>query len=104
TVVLGEGQFGLRVDGVGQLHQVATASGDGVFDAARRGGDGHLGSISLLGWCPFAAAKLRSVTSPDAVARDAAAAIADRTGVERHDVAVVLGSGWAPAAEQFGDP
>ncbi|MGV0800826.1 purine-nucleoside phosphorylase, partial [Mycolicibacterium elephantis] len=44
------------------------------------------------------------MTSPDAVARDAAAAIADRTGVERHDVAVVLGSGWAPAAEQFGDP
>lgn len=38
------------------------------------------------------------------MARDAAAAIADRTGVERHDVAVVLGSGWAPAAEQFGDP
>ncbi|MCV7223666.1 purine-nucleoside phosphorylase [Mycolicibacterium elephantis] len=44
------------------------------------------------------------MTSPDALARDAAAAIADRTGVERHDVAVVLGSGWAPAAEQFGDP
>ncbi|MGY4867764.1 purine-nucleoside phosphorylase [Mycolicibacterium elephantis] len=44
------------------------------------------------------------MTSPDAVARDAAATIADRTGVERHDVAVVLGSGWAPAAEQFGDP
>ncbi|OBA65912.1 purine-nucleoside phosphorylase [Mycolicibacterium elephantis] len=44
------------------------------------------------------------MTSPDAVARDAAAAIADRTGVERHDIAVVLGSGWAPAAEQFGDP
>ena len=38
------------------------------------------------------------------MARDAAATIADRTGVERHDVAVVLGSGWAPAAEQFGDP
>ncbi len=38
------------------------------------------------------------------MARDAAAAIADRTGVERHDIAVVLGSGWAPAAEQFGDP
>lgn len=38
------------------------------------------------------------------MARDAAATIADRTGVERHDIAVVLGSGWAPAAEQFGDP
>ncbi|MDA4109041.1 purine-nucleoside phosphorylase [Mycolicibacterium holsaticum] len=44
------------------------------------------------------------MTTPDAVAREAAAAISDRTGVARHDVAVVLGSGWAPAAEQFGDP
>ncbi|BBY79790.1 purine-nucleoside phosphorylase [Mycolicibacterium pulveris] len=44
------------------------------------------------------------MTSPDAAAREAAAAIADRTGVERHDVAVILGSGWAPAADQFGDP
>jgi purine-nucleoside phosphorylase len=44
------------------------------------------------------------VTSPAAVARDAAAAIRDRTGVESHDVAVVLGSGWAPAAAQLGAP
>ena len=42
------------------------------------------------------------MTEPDASA--AAAAIAERTGVERHDVAVVLGSGWAPAVEQLGDP
>lgn len=34
----------------------------------------------------------------------AAAAIADRTGVARHDVAVVLGSGWAPAAAALGTP
>ncbi|ULE33682.1 purine-nucleoside phosphorylase [Mycobacterium sp. IDR2000157661] len=34
----------------------------------------------------------------------AASAIAERTGVPRHDVAVVLGSGWAPAVEQLGDP
>ncbi|MEO7427841.1 MAG: purine-nucleoside phosphorylase [Acidimicrobiales bacterium] len=33
----------------------------------------------------------------------AAAAIADLTGVERHDVLVVLGSGWTPAADQLGD-
>jgi purine-nucleoside phosphorylase len=32
----------------------------------------------------------------------AAAAIQAGTGVERHDVAVVLGSGWAPAADRFG--
>jgi len=33
----------------------------------------------------------------------AAAAIAERTGVEHHDVLVVLGSGWMPAAERFGE-
>ena len=33
----------------------------------------------------------------------AATAIAERTGVERHDVLVVLGSGWTPAADRFGD-
>ena len=32
----------------------------------------------------------------------AAAAIADRTGVARHDVAVVLGSGWGDAAAELG--
>ncbi|MBU9763946.1 purine-nucleoside phosphorylase [Mycobacterium sp. TNTM28] len=31
-----------------------------------------------------------------------AAAIAERTGVESHDVAVVLGSGWAPAVPELG--
>jgi purine-nucleoside phosphorylase len=35
------------------------------------------------------------------VARDAER-IAARTGVARHEVAVVLGSGWAPAAEHLG--
>ncbi|MEH3142915.1 MAG: purine-nucleoside phosphorylase [Mycobacterium kyogaense] len=39
-----------------------------------------------------------------AVAQEAARALAQRTGVERHDVAVVLGSGWAPAADQLGEP
>lgn len=44
-------------------------------------------------------------TPPDAYERAAAAAeaLAARTGVERHDVFVVLGSGWRPAAEQLGD-
>lgn len=40
--------------------------------------------------------------SPDA--EHAAAVIAERTGVERHDVAVVLGSGWTPAAAALGTP
>jgi purine-nucleoside phosphorylase len=34
----------------------------------------------------------------------AAAAIAKATGVDSHDVAVVLGSGWRPAADVLGEP
>jgi purine-nucleoside phosphorylase len=37
-------------------------------------------------------------------ARAAAEAIAERTSVARHDVAVVLGSGWGPAADLIGIP
>lgn len=44
------------------------------------------------------------MTDTDAVARQAAAAIGERTGVEEHDVAVILGSGWAPAAAELGAP
>ena len=33
-------------------------------------------------------------TDPFEVAREAAAVIAERTGSPRHDVALVLGSGW----------
>jgi purine-nucleoside phosphorylase len=44
------------------------------------------------------------VTDPDALATEAANAIRERTGVDRHDVAVILGSGWAPAAAELGDP
>lgn len=39
-----------------------------------------------------------------ALAQAAAAAIRDRTGVDGHDVAVSLGSGWAPAVAALGDP
>ncbi|HWM06358.1 MAG TPA: purine-nucleoside phosphorylase [Actinophytocola sp.] len=37
-----------------------------------------------------------------ATAAEAAAALAERTGVDKHDVAVVLGSGWRPAADEIG--
>jgi purine-nucleoside phosphorylase len=37
-------------------------------------------------------------------AAEAAAVIAERTGVEKHDIAVVLGSGWRPAADVIGAP
>lgn len=42
------------------------------------------------------------MTSPASPA-EAAAAIAERTGVPGHDVAVVLGSGWRPAADLIGE-
>ncbi|MFB2581088.1 purine-nucleoside phosphorylase [Herbiconiux sp. P15] len=42
-------------------------------------------------------------TDPFEVARDAAARIADLTGVERHDVALTLGSGWGKAADLLGE-
>lgn len=34
----------------------------------------------------------------------AAAVIADRSGIAKHDIAVVLGSGWRPAADALGAP
>jgi len=53
-----------------------------------------------LGWLAVTA----ELPDPPALAARAADAIRDRTGVAEHDVAVVLGSGWAPAAEQLGAP
>jgi purine-nucleoside phosphorylase len=44
------------------------------------------------------------VTDPQALAAQAAAAVRDRTGVDAHPVAVILGSGWAPAADEFPAP
>nr|WP_256736368.1 purine-nucleoside phosphorylase [Mycolicibacterium hippocampi] len=43
------------------------------------------------------------VEQPLEQARLAAAALAERTGVDAHDIAVVLGSGWAPAVSALGD-
>ena len=41
---------------------------------------------------------------PAEVARAAADELAARTGVGRHDVAIVLGSGWVPAIDVLGAP
>ena len=41
------------------------------------------------------------MTTADETAAQAAAAIAERTGLQRHDIAVVLGSGWGGAADAF---
>jgi purine-nucleoside phosphorylase len=42
-------------------------------------------------------------TDPFAVAEQAAAVIAERTGADRHDVALVLGSGWGQTADLIGE-
>ncbi len=47
----------------------------------------------------------QQTAQPDAgTAKRAAAAIAERSRVERHHIAVVLGSGWRPAADVIGPP
>ena len=43
------------------------------------------------------------LSDPPAAAREAAAELARLTGVERHDVALVLGSGWVPAVDLIGE-
>ena len=40
---------------------------------------------------------------PYALAALAAERLAELTGVERHDVALVLGSGWLPAVDALGE-
>ncbi len=42
-------------------------------------------------------------TDPFEVAREAAAYLSDATGVPRHDIALVLGSGWGGAADLLGE-
>ncbi|MFC7376587.1 purine-nucleoside phosphorylase [Brachybacterium sp. GCM10030268] len=44
-----------------------------------------------------------SAPDPYLLARDAAAAIAEASGVPSHDLALVLGSGWAGAADLLGE-
>lgn len=39
---------------------------------------------------------------PKALAAEAAAMLAARSGVSQHDVALVMGSGWGPAAHLLG--
>src|SRR3954451_6461815 len=42
-------------------------------------------------------------TDPFDIAREAAGQLAEKTGVERHDIALTLGSGWGRAADLIGD-
>ncbi|OIJ92716.1 purine-nucleoside phosphorylase [Streptomyces colonosanans] len=43
-------------------------------------------------------------SDPTAAAEQAAGRITELTGVTRHDVALVMGSGWGPAADALGTP
>jgi purine-nucleoside phosphorylase len=44
-----------------------------------------------------------AVPTPYENAAEAAARLAELTGVERHDIALVLGSGWLPAVDALGE-
>jgi len=44
------------------------------------------------------------IDDPKALAHEAAAKLAELTGVERHDVLLVMGSGWLPALDALGEP
>ncbi|QDZ16398.1 purine-nucleoside phosphorylase [Humibacter ginsenosidimutans] len=44
-----------------------------------------------------------SAADPFEIARIAAEQIAERTGIERHDIALTLGSGWGKAADLIGE-
>ena len=44
-----------------------------------------------------------ATADPYALAQDAAARLRELTGVDPHDVALVMGSGWVPAAEMLGE-
>jgi purine-nucleoside phosphorylase len=46
---------------------------------------------------------VRDVTDHQQQAREAADALARLTGVEKHDIALVLGSGWLPAVDALGE-
>jgi purine-nucleoside phosphorylase len=43
------------------------------------------------------------VTTYSEAAAEAAAVLADKTGVEHHDIALVMGSGWLPAVDALGE-
>ena len=93
-----EGQFGFGVDGVRQLDQVAAAPVDGVLD----GGDAvavgilevsHCTNVTVAtGSCPLLSTRT-SGRCADAPPARRPPPSATRTGVDEHDVAVVLGSG-----------
>jgi purine-nucleoside phosphorylase len=52
----------------------------------------------------MASSTVNAVIDPKDLASEAAAQIRQLTGVETHDIAITLGSGWGGAAKHFGEP
>jgi purine-nucleoside phosphorylase len=75
-----------------------------VRDGRGRAARGSPASGDRPGVPVVACSTIAPVDDPYAAARASAAALASATGVDRHDVAIVLGSGWSPAADEVGDP
>lgn len=59
--------------------------------------------MNKVGGMPTAHPLDDPTADPFEVAAAAAADIAEKTGVERHDIALTLGSGWAKAADLIGE-
>ncbi|MDO5711216.1 MAG: purine-nucleoside phosphorylase [Micrococcales bacterium] len=72
---------------------------DSDVSAARPGTAGPASGVPNNGVSPGSTS-----TNPYELARAAADALHEQTGVARHDVALVLGSGWAPAVAALGEP
>ncbi|PFG66243.1 purine-nucleoside phosphorylase [Propionibacteriaceae bacterium ES.041] len=52
----------------------------------------------------ISAAPIPDESGPDQLAQAAAAALRERLGIDRLDLALVLGSGWSAAADDLGEP
>ena len=71
----------------------------GIGGTGETGGTGGTGGIVRQAGQPDGRAGLRPAEAGEPDAAASAARLAELTGAERHDVAVVLGSGWRPAAD-----
>ncbi len=62
--------------------------------------------MTEAGLGPYYAARMPAepVIDVHAIAQEAAAAVARATGAVHHDVALIMGSGWVPAADRLGTP
>lgn len=79
----------------------------GVADGMPGGGAGGDRRDRPSGYAPRVTDPAQSAASPAASpyddARAAAERLAELTGVEQHDLALVLGSGWLPAVDALGE-